>query len=356
MISLQAGSKIIGKLPKGCKLCARGAKLVLLITGLCKRKCFYCPLSKEKRNKDVVFANEKRVKSNEDIIEEAKLINALGTGITGGNPMEVARRTLQFIKLLKQNFGDKHHIHLYTADEFAVRYIDELADAGLNEIRFHPPIRYWANLENTSYETLIKKALNTKMAVGFEIPSIPNYKEKIISLIKYADNLGIDFINLNELEYSETNYKALNRMGYKVKNDISAAVKGSEAQAVKIMKELDVDATLHYCSSSFKNAVQLKNRIMRRAKNIVKPYEIITKDATILKGIVECKNLAGVKEELTAKFKVPKNLVAIDYEKNRIEVAPWILQKISAFLPFPCFIVEEYPTADSLEVERCKIK
>lgn len=38
---------------------------------------------------------------------------------------------------------------------------------------------------------------------------------------------------------------------------------------------------VHYCSSSLKDAVQLRNRIMRRAKNVVKNYEIITDDGTL---------------------------------------------------------------------------
>ncbi|MDI6708939.1 MAG: radical SAM protein, partial [Candidatus Thermoplasmatota archaeon] len=223
VITLQAGSRVVGKLPRGCKYCAKGAKLVLLVTGLCKRKCFYCPLSKEKRNKDVVFANERRVKCYNDIIEEAELINALGTGITGGDPMLVPKRTLRYIELIKEVFGEKHHTHLYTTGEFKRGLVRELACAGLDEIRFHPPIKYWDRLENSSYEIIIKEALRTNMSVGIEIPSLPNYKAKIISLIKRADELGVDFINLNELEYSETNYRALNKLGYKVKNDISAA-------------------------------------------------------------------------------------------------------------------------------------
>ncbi|MDI6887441.1 MAG: radical SAM protein [Candidatus Thermoplasmatota archaeon] len=355
VITLQAGSRVIGKLPKGCKYCSKGAKLVLLVTGLCKRKCFYCPLSKEKRNKDVVFANERRVKCYNDIIEEAELINALGTGITGGDPMLVPKRTLRYIELIKEVFGEEHHTHLYTTGEFKRGLVRKLACAGLDEIRFHPPIKYWDRLENSSYEIIIKEALRTNMSVGIEIPSLPNYKAKIISLIKRADELGVDFINLNELEYSETNYRALNKLGYKVKNDISAAVKGSEPLALELMKKLDVDITLHYCSSAFKDSVQLRNRIMRRAKNIVKDYEIITEDATLLKGIIECENLSAVREELIKKFSIPEKLVEIDIARRRLETAPWIIVKIAKFLPFPCSIVEEYPTADRLEVEREKL-
>lgn len=45
-----------------------------------------------------------------------------------------------------------------------------------------------------------------------------------------------------------------------------------------------------------------------------------------------------------------------DKEKERIEVAPWILEEIFEDLPYDSFIVEEYPTADRLEVEREPLK
>ena len=54
-------------------------------------------------------------------------------------------------------------------------------------------------------------------------------------------------------------------------------------------------------------------------------------------------------------FDVPKKLMHFDAEKDRLEVAPWVLQEVSDLLPFDSFIVEEYPTADRLEVEREKL-
>jgi hypothetical protein len=356
MVSLQKGSKLIGRLPKGCRYCAKGAKLVLLITGLCSRRCFYCPLSKRKRGKDVVFADEKKVKNDSEVIGEARLIDADGTGITGGDPMFVPEKTLCYIKLLKNSFGENHHIHLYTGGGFDSRYVKRLDDAGLDEIRFHPPVYYWDKMKNILYEKLIKKSLNTKMDVGVEIPAIPEYKNKIMVLAKYLDNLGVDFLNLNELEFSETNYDALNKMGFTVKKDISSAVKGSEKTAMDVMKNLDVDMALHYCSSSFKDAVQLRNRIMRRAKNIAKKYDIVTKDGTILKGIIECGKRKTVMKELMRNYNIPGNLINVDEEMKRIEIAPWVLKEISEQLSYDCFIVEEYPTADRLEVERIRLK
>jgi hypothetical protein len=37
---------------------------------------------------------------------------------------------------------------------------------------------------------------------------------------------------------------------------------------------------------------------------------------------------------------------------NKVEVAPWVLEDIADELGFKCYISEQYPTADALEVER----
>ena len=54
-------SKKIGSLARGCKQCVKGEKLVLFITGVCPRNCWYCSISEKKKNKDVIFANERPI-------------------------------------------------------------------------------------------------------------------------------------------------------------------------------------------------------------------------------------------------------------------------------------------------------
>ncbi len=369
---LSKNSVYTGKLQKGCKHCGKGAKMVLLVTGKCRRRCFYCPLSDAKKGRDVIYANEKLVEKDSDILEEAKLINALGTGITGGDPMAVPARTLKYIKLLKSRFGTSHHIHLYTAAAFNKKYLKQLANAGLDEIRFHPPFRSWVKL-STDFKDLLSEALKSSMDVGVEIPVLPDFKAEILKLATDLEIMGVHFLNLNELEYSSTNFEALNARGYSVKNDISSAVKGSESLAKAIIKKLSDEKfkmALHYCSSSYKDAIQLRNRIMRRAKNIAQKYHIITEDGTILKGIIELsgtskhskpvilKQLRSLKDVLGQEFQVPTSLMGIDEEKFRLEIAPWVLEEIAAEIDpvkYNCFIIEEYPTADRLEVERTPI-
>src|SRR3989338_7222142 len=98
------------KLPKGCQYCVKGEKLVLFVTGICPRKCYFCPISDDKYGKDVVYANELRIEEKrenineninrnmndikmDNIIQEAKNMKAKGMGITGGDPLARIERT-----------------------------------------------------------------------------------------------------------------------------------------------------------------------------------------------------------------------------------------------------------------------
>ncbi|MCK4444417.1 MAG: radical SAM protein [Thermoplasmata archaeon] len=354
MEKLPKGSLLKGELPEGCRYCGEGAKLVLLVTGKCSRRCFYCPLSSEKRGKDVVYADELKVKEEEDILYEARMIDALGAGITGGDPLEVPGRTCRYIELLKDEFGESFHIHLYTSVTDP-QVLKDAEESGLDEIRFHPPLRTWSNINASEYANAFRAVLKGNMDLGIEIPVLPDRKESTLELIHSLDDLGVQFLNLDELEFSETNWIRLRKKGYDTKDDISSAA----AECDRVAKELlsaDVDMALHYCTSSFKDGVQLKNRIMRRAKNVAGDWEMITPEGTLLKGVVETPDLEDLKRDLMKMFDVPEELLNMDYEKSRVEVAPWVLQEIYNDIEFPCFLVEEYPTADRLEVEREPLK
>ncbi len=356
-------SKYIAPLSPACKMCAEGSKMVLLITGICSANCYYCPLSLKKLGKDRIFADEWELENEDDkekLILEAKNIKAKGAGITGGDPLIVWMRTKKYISFLKDNFGSKFHIHLYTSGIKNAEYIKDLVSVGLDEIRFHPIPNYWNKMDKNPITHSIKRSINIGLDVAIEIPAIPKSDEDIFFLIKWADDIGIDWINLNELEFSETNFDKLDKKNYTVKNDISAAVKGSQETAINVIdmvSKSDFKIGVHYCSSSFKDGVQLRNRIKRRAKNIAKIYEIITDEGTIFKGIILSKKkpLKALVFKLEKEHNVEKNLFYFDKNKNRIEIAPWVLENISKKLKnqgYECYLIEEYPTADSLEVER----
>ncbi len=356
-------SRYIEPLSPACSMCAEGSKMVLLITGLCPALCFYCPLSEKKNGKDKIFVDEWELSTENDtqkLLQEAEYINAKGAGITGGDPLIKWKRTKKYISLLKNEFGEDFHIHLYTSGLKNGEYINELVSLGLDEIRFHPMVIYWKKMQNIPFNKYIKKAISLDCDVAFEIPVIPGFEEDIFSLIKWADENYVSWINLNELEFSETNVLKLNNRGFNVKDDISSAVKYSQQTAYNVIKKInnaDFKIGVHYCSSSFKDGIQLRNRIKRRAINIARSGDIITDDGTLLKGIIVSKNksLDEIYSLLIKSLKIQKKYINIDIDKKRIELAIWILEKNLNFFKknfFECFIVEEYPTADRLEVEK----
>jgi len=317
--------------------------------------CYYCPLSLEKRGKDVLFADELKVEREEDILIEAELIGATGTGITGGDPLLQPGKAARLIRLLKESFGERHHIHLYTPST-GKKSISTVAEAGLDEIRFHPPASMWSRLHASRFEKAISLSGELGMNVGLEIPVIPDLENEIRTLLEFASDLEVSFVNLNELEFSESNWRMLRSRGFDVKNDISGGIGGSERLALRLLSSVPGDLPVHYCSSSFKDGVQLRRRIMRRARRICRPLDLITEDGTLIMGIVETDIPERLALQIKNEFRVPKELIEVNSELRRIEIASWVLEEIAAELPDDSFIIEEYPTADRLEVEREKIR
>ncbi len=348
---LDNDSAFTGNLPKGCSYCTLGAKMVLLVTGRCEGSCWYCPLSEEKKGKNIVYANELITSGEEDIIQEARDIGALGTGITGGDPL-MTDKTFAYIAALKEAFGDAHHIHLYTQ----ITDIDKIRRAcqmGLDEIRFHPPVETWNIIEDTEYPHILQELKRYPIDVGIEIPSIPFLSKETLHLLKILGPL-VDFVNLNELEFSSTNWEELLSRGFKEKSDVSSAARGSQEFALELMT-IDHGTSVHYCSASFKDGIQLRNRIMRRAQRVVREWEIITDDGTLVKGVIDCKRPEEMIELLVKDYDVPAHKLWHDVGKDRVEIYLPILEEIAPKLDDKCYGIEVYPTADALEVERWPI-
>ena len=361
-----------GILAKGCELCITGEKSVFFVTGVCPRHCFYCPISEQKWQKDEIYINEWKTDDFNNIVKEIQLCKSKGVGITGGDPLARVDRTAQFIKMLKERFGKEFHIHLYTSlNLFTEENLKKLYDAGLDEIRCHPDVddkKYWERIKN-----------GTKFPwhFGMEIPAIPGKEKETIELINFAKQY-VQFINLNELEYSDTNAAQFDKGKYLTKNTLSYGIKGSEEFAKALLKEFKEDKVrIHYCSSAFKDNIQMRRRIKKRAESIMTTKEEMTEDGTIMKGIVYLKEFVpgvGYKKKLEAvenKEELLKKLTAaresllqkkiitdidIDDKKYRLlcpirEIKRKMCAKAVKEAGYVPAIVEEYPTQDAFEVE-----
>src|SRR5437016_8925334 len=339
-----------GRLSVGCRQCTDGSKMVLFVTGICSFHCFYCPVSDEKMYKDVVFADEKRVLRDEDVLEAVRAIRAAGAWITGGDALDAVERTCRYIRLLKGEFGPGFHTHLYTMSTDPDK-IRALADAGLDEIRFHVPPGLWSRAAASAFVPASRLARSLGLTVGIEVPLIPEREEDLVRLIEWAGAEGLAFVNLNEMEFSEANFPRMKVHGYEMKHELSYGVKGADPVALRIL-ERRWKTTVHYCTSGSKDGWTPRSRFKARAEELARPWDVVKADGTILKGIFEGSNLESLMDDLERTYRVPRDLMGLDPRRKRLEIAPWILEGIAPQIDRPSFLVEEYPTADGLEVER----
>ena len=355
----------ISRLPSGCQFCVEGKKLVLFITGKCSRKCYYCPLPESRKNKEVAYANERKlsnVNAIAEAIEEAGLMSAKGMGITGGDPLLVVDRVCKYVRAFKKKFGKKFHVHIYLPTLLAnEKNLGKLAKSGIDEVRFHPD---FLNFDNpTVREREIGKinlANKYSWKVGCEIPVIPKTEDKMI-LFAYSVRNYISFLNLNELETSVLN----GRMFLKKKFVIygNAAVKGSKESALAVMKWAQRNLKncrlkqLHYCSARTKDFFQYKNRLKRMMEQVFRPYDRITTNGTLYRAALYPKykiKLENLREKLMKEFSIPSNLIEIDSERKRILTSAEIAERLKNELKkmrLKVALVEELPTYDTLEIQ-----
>jgi pyruvate formate-lyase activating enzyme-like uncharacterized protein len=372
----------IGELARGCRLCVKGFKSVIFVTGICPRDCFYCPISDQKKNMDRVFVNEVPILNPNDfdeisskMIEEARSHNSKGAGITGGDPLSKVDRTIKIIEILKKEFGRHYHIHLYTSlDLVSKNNLSRLFLAGLDEIRFHLDLydsRLWDRLE---------LAREFSWDIGIEIPLIQELKEKYIEIIERFKGV-VDFFNLNELEISDTNCNRILERGYELKDEISYAIKGSIELGIEILKRYEgTNLNIHLCTASLKDGFQLRNRMLNKARNVCLKSDKISSDGMLLRGAIFPKRvspktflkrdiegldgsqkreilleLEGIKERVTKKFGVESEQIFLDEKRLRlicsISFARANASKIKNLFECDVCLIEEYPTFDGFEVE-----
>ncbi|MCI4346144.1 MAG: radical SAM protein [Thermoplasmata archaeon] len=356
VVELPMASTHRGALSVACTQCAEGRKMVLFVSGVCRFRCFYCPVSETRNQKDVTYANERLVRSDADVLDEAHAIGAAGTGITGGDPLGFPERVEHYIRLLKTEFGPEHHIHLYTHEPNGPK-LARLAAAGLDEFRLHIPWYLWGSLRGSggAYREVLEQAPEWGLRRGVEIPVLPDHLRELRTLLRALDGIGLDFINLNELEFSETNEEKLHARGYLVAPRGGWGVQGSREGASRLVKELRLRTPLHFCSSGFKDGVQLRQRLLRRAARTAPAFAEHTGEGTIRLGVVELgsrRSLDRLAQEISRVGRLQPGEFRVDRIRRRVELSPDRARGLASRLLSPAFVVEEYPTADALEVER----
>jgi hypothetical protein len=299
--------------------------MVLFVTGTCHRGCWYCPLSPERSGQDLAYANDRPVREPHECIEEARMMGALGTSITGGEPFLVPDRVAAFCRILKETFGKEHHIHLYTGLAPGREMLVPLVGL-VDEIRLHPPLEAWKDILASPFARSLEVARSLGFAVGIEVPALPGL-QSLAGILPL-----VDFLNINELEWGGINAGEMRSRGYILEDSIHNAVRGSHRWA----KDLPHREKVHWCSSRFKDAVQLRERLKRIAARTARPFDEVTGDGTILYGVLEPEGPLG-----------PDHLGLREgsFEEcdGCIELSWRALRKQAKRLPGKKYIVERYP-------------
>ncbi len=363
----------LGELPKGCQYCVRGEKLVLFVTGICPRRCYFCPVSDQKYGKDVYFANERAVASEQDVLTEARAMQAKGAGITGGDPLAKLDKTIAAITLFKTTYGKQFHVHLYTSLNLVTgEVLQKVWNAGLDEIRFH------LDLDSEKLWDRLLLARKYNWNIGVELPVIPTKEKELRKVIDFIQG-NVDFLTLNELEIADNSQSSLLKMGFRTKNELSYAVQGSLETGRRLLgyvEEKGYPLKVHLCTATLKDAVQLANRLKREAQGMKKKFDAVDKEGLLVRGALylpelapgfdyrkklqECdkeilvKRLKELEKQIKEQFNLKEEELYVDPFKLRIllsvkRIRP--LRKKFKQLGLMPAIVKEYPTADQLEME-----
>ena len=175
-------------------------------------------------------------------------------------------------------------------------------------------------------------ATQFEIDVGIEVPVIPTkgftYYQEIVT--QFASIIPNDnrfyFINLNELEISETNYRNLLAHGLKSDPQNPSAVDGSATLGHKIVKwaKIHSEIPVHFCALRTKDAVQLPNRLHRIAMSVKLPSDVVIPDGQdkglLIRGVIQSptNNLKDIRQTLITEFDIPEELLHIDQEKKRL--------------------------------------
>jgi len=269
----------IGSMAEGCRLCVAGLKVVVFVSSGCSANCFYCPLSPSRRSRGAFYVDEELASSPLDVVDEISAVGARGISITGGEPLQAIDRVVEIVSFVRSVFGKYIHIHAYTCGLYATpSAIDTLSSAWIDELRFHP-------VDRGVWDLVSYAARETPLSVGIEIPAIP-----IVPLLKAvvleAWRRGAEFVNLNELEVSETNIDRLLARGFKPSED-GRVVRGSLEAALEVLewaKDEGIDIAIRVCTAKFKDRVQHARRLRRKAMALAPPSYRVLEDGTLERG------------------------------------------------------------------------
>jgi uncharacterized protein len=262
-----------GPLSPGCLICGKGGWACNYINRLCTRHCFYCaqdrsiPKEGHSQTDGFIFKNPR------EHLLFLKAFPAQGVGFSGGEPLLELRRLLAHITAIRKEFGQSFYLWMYTNGDLLDRKIlTRLRDAGLNEIRVDISARNY----DLAPVALAKKYIPM---VTVEIPAIPEDLDRLKRTVPKMEAIGVDFLNIHQLQACEFNYQAFRQRRYHFLHQQGVPVFESELAALEMLvfaMKHSLHLPIQYCCVAYKDRFQGRGLRMRRAQRVRRSFEEIT--------------------------------------------------------------------------------
>ncbi|MBI4371112.1 MAG: radical SAM protein [Elusimicrobia bacterium] len=255
-----------GELPAGCRPCLEGRGSNLCVTTRCSRECFFC--FNPKPRGDGMSVHGRAVASEAEAPRILQELDVASVGLSGGEPLLDAEKTLRLARLLRERLGPGLRIDLYSnGDLFTPELLRRLKDAGVDALR--------VNLAANGYDPgPVRLGLEVFADVEVEIPAIPRDRERVMRLMETLEALGARHLILHELFASAQNLDALQRQGCRAKDEAPggalswSAVASSEETALELMRfalERRLRLGAYYCSCGTQQWIA-ETALARRAR------------------------------------------------------------------------------------------
>lgn len=264
------------QISEGCKLCGKGLWSCLFITNKCNANCFYCPSAQ--LNDEVPATQSLTFETAESYAEYINFFGFKGVSFSGGEPLLFFGRTLHYLKTVRKMCSSDLYIWMYTNGILTDKQkLQELADAGLNEIRF--------DIGATGYRIdKVPLAKGIIPNVTVEIPAVPEKKEKLKQLLPKLTEAGVTNLNLHQLRLTKHNAPKLLKRNYTFIPAEQPVVLESELAALEILRfarENNLEIGINYCSFFFKNRFQPAGFRRMLANLLATPGSTITEKGFI---------------------------------------------------------------------------
>lgn len=271
----------------GCKICGEGNWSCLFINGRCNANCFYCPASQNSDDQPV--SQGLTFETAESYAEYINHFGFKGASFSGGEPLLSFEKVLDYLKILRKECSPDLYIWMYSNGILASEaFFQQLADNGLNEIRF--------DIGATGYKLdAVQKAIGIIPTVTIEIPAVPEEKERLKLLLHEMANMGVKYLNLHQLRLTQYNAPKLTARNYTFIHAEQPIVLESELTALELInytEKENLNIGINYCSFFFKNRFQKAGYLNIINNKLKAPDEKLTE-----KGLIRNRNGSFLKYE-----------------------------------------------------------